>query len=138
VHEKDIQRAVNLCLEVGLLQPPIESGPYLTPFFYRFLMEHTRVDLMSNFGYAHHEGCYHAIFDEISIVKHIERDGLVIPLMSLEEWFVMYEIMKREKQVKLIETYWSNHGIEFPDLLNRQLQLNIPTHVKAKIEALIK
>ncbi|MBS3972617.1 MAG: hypothetical protein KGZ84_06360 [Erysipelotrichia bacterium] len=138
MHENDIQKAVNLCLEVALLQPPIASGPFLTPYFYRFHMKDTRVDLMANFGFAHEEGHYHAIFDELSIVKHIEKDGLSIPLMSLEEWFVMYEMMKREKQVKLIETYWSKYGIEFPHLLKRQLQLNIPIHVKTKIEELMK
>jgi hypothetical protein len=137
VHERDILKVVKLLSECAILQPPIESGAYLTKHFFRFVLNETHIDIITNFAYAHDEGHYHALFDKISIVKTSEIDGLTIPLMSLEEWYVIYQIMKRDKQIFLIEEYWKKNGIEYPDLLERQLTLNIPHQIKLKIESLI-
>lgn len=138
VHEKHIQKAFELLSCVASLKPSIPSGPYQTKHFYRFELNGETMDVMSLFAYTHEEGTYHAIFDEDSIVHHVIMDDLSIPLMSLEEWFVMYHVMKRSDKIKLIEHYWKTHSISFPYLLRRQIKQGIPTSLKEIVESLLK
>jgi hypothetical protein len=138
VHEKDIQKAFELLSNLATLQPKIPSGPYQTQYFYRFELNGETMDVMSLFSYTHEEGTYHAIFDEESIVRHVIIDELSIPLMSMEEWFVMYHVMKRIDKIKLIDDYWKTHSLQYPELLKRQVNQGLPINLKEIIENHLK
>ena len=109
------------------------KNPFKTKHFTSFKCEDISFDIMAGFAYEHLEGVYVALFDELSIPDIAIINDINIPLMSLEEWFILYSIMDRSDKVDMIETIWKKHGVEHPNLLERQLRLEIPHIIKNKI-----
>jgi hypothetical protein len=111
---------------------------FTTKHFSTFKCDDIVIDIMAGFAYEHQEGTYSAIFDQSSISVWMNIDDTEVPLMSLEEWFVLYSIMCRKDKVDIIENYWKYQGVEYPVLLFRQLTLTLPIEVKHKILSIIK
>ncbi len=97
--------------------------PYLTKHFYHYQIENTEIDVMACFKIQHSHGIYELIFDENSVVTYETLNGVNIPLTSLEDWYVLYQLMpNRDEKVDLIEAYLIKNGIKNPDLLTRALE----------------
>jgi hypothetical protein len=107
--------------------------PFKTKHFTSFRCEDTTFDIMAGFAYEHLEGIYVALFDKLSISDYVQIDKTDIPLMSLEEWFILYSVMNRRDKVELIVNAWKQQNIEHPYLLERQLSLELPYSVKQRI-----
>ena len=61
---------------------------------------------MSGFDVNHNNGVFEYIFDNNSISDFKIINGVNIPFTSLEDWYVIYQLIpKREAKVNLIEKY---------------------------------
>lgn len=107
--------------------------PFKTLHFTSFSCEDITIDIMAGFRYLHLDGTYTALFDKLSITGLVHTDNIEIPLMSLEEWYVLYSVMNRNDKVEMIEKRWRNQNLEHLYLLERQLNLELPYSLKQKI-----
>lgn len=133
VMETDFQSVVEIfqCVATQVNKPSLL--PYKTKHFTTFNLEDITIDIMAGFTYEHLEGTYYTMFDSESITDWVQVEEIKLPLMSLEEWFILYNIMNRLEKTKLIETYWKLNVIKHPQLLSRQLHQNIPSKLVLRI-----
>ena len=45
-------------------------------------------------------------------LRYIHEDGAKIPITYLEDWYIIYKLLKREDKAKIIEKYFNNQAIE--------------------------
>jgi hypothetical protein len=70
------------------------------------------------------------IFDEKSIQKRINIEGVTVPLLALEELYVMYLLLKgKEDKADKIETHFKQKGLKDKDLLMRSISQELPLTV---------
>jgi len=111
---------------------------YSTSRFLEYIVDGTDVDVMAGFAIRHQSGTYVFPFDDRSVTMRKSVEGVTIPFSSLEDWYVLYQLMPgREAKVKLIEDYIRNHGIAAEVLLERALAAELPTHVRARVDELV-
>jgi hypothetical protein len=134
VSEADYHDVVAIFQRVAKQESKPSSFSFKTKYFTSFILEDITIDIMADFAYEHSEGIYHAIFDSESITDWILMEELQIPIMSLEEWYVLYNVMHRYEKIELIETYWKLNNLMNPQLLNRQLGQNLPFSIVCKID----
>lgn len=111
---------------------------YSTQYFYEYLINGIDIDVMAGLCIKHDRGTYEYIFDKLSIVDYFCINKIEIPLMSLEDWYVIYNLIpNREEKVKIIENYLMKNGIKKPELLKRALLGNLPDNVRNRVEELL-
>lgn len=133
IHMDDILRCFDLIEPFQVEKTLSLKSPFQTTFFVTLQIGSFSVEIMGGFAYLHDQGLYRAIFDEHSIVSEVIIDDVHIPLMSLEEWYVLYSIMGRQKQCELIEHHWLLHGIHYPECLQRQLECALDDQTRTRI-----
>ncbi|MCD8519542.1 MAG: hypothetical protein LRY24_01415 [Erysipelotrichaceae bacterium] len=138
IHSDDINKCLDLIEPYQIHQVNVPDSPFKTTFFATLQIESMSIDIMGGFAYLHDQGLYKAIFDDHSIVSEVIVDDVHIPLMSLEEWYVLYIVMGRQKQCELIENHWKHHGMDHSHLLQRQWSCNLDDESRIKIEQTIK
>ena len=74
-----------------------------TPLGEKHFIEDVEVDMMAGFGIIHEGKEYDCSLYENQIVKHVEVNGVRIPLQSVDLWREYYHLMNREHKVKLID-----------------------------------
>ncbi len=111
---------------------------YSTSRFLEFVVNGTDVDVMAGLAIKHADGIYVFPFDNRSITAKGTQDGVTIPLMSLEDWYVVYQLIPgREAKVKVIEDHILTSECPDLELLDRELDLELPLHVQTRIERLV-
>lgn len=131
---KDIEKADKILSSIGVKKDREKAATYATKYFYEYSIEGFDVDVMSGLTINHEEGAFQLTFDESSIVGTKEINGVKVPLSSLEDWYVIYQLIpNREVKVKLVEEYLINNGVENPSLLERTLLLELPESVRENV-----
>ncbi|MCJ7690082.1 MAG: hypothetical protein MUO60_12270, partial [Clostridiaceae bacterium] len=96
------------------------------------------IDVMAGLSINYDNGTFKYIFDQESISCIKKINGVNIPLTSLEDWYVIYQLIpNREAKVKMIENYLLLNGIKKPALLERALRGNLPIEVRDKVEKIL-
>ena len=135
---KDIQKADTILKNLGVKKTSEKTDAYSTRYFYEYVINTIDVDVMAGFMVNHSNGEYRYSFDHKSITNIKNINGIEVPLTSLEDWYVIYQLIPgRENKVKLIENYLLENGLENPNLLNRALSKNLPIEVRARIQNLL-
>ena len=94
---------------------------------------------MAGFAINHSNGTFRYIFDQNSISEFKLINGVNIPFTSLEDWYVIYQLIpNREVKVKMIENYLLSNKIKKTILLERSLQGCLPIDVRKKVEEMLK
>ncbi|SCH02438.1 hypothetical protein [Romboutsia sp. Marseille-P6047] len=115
-----------------------KSSTYSTKYFYEYVINGFDVDVMSGFAVNHNNGVFRYIFDNNSISEFKLINGVNIPFTSLEDWYVIYQLIpNRQTKVDMIETYILSNGIKKPMLLERALEGCLPVDVRLKIENIL-
>lgn len=134
---EDIETVDSLLSSLGTIKKQKEkSDIYLTDFFYEYVIDTVEIDVMAGFKIKLPDSSvFDYKFDKESIPHTFEIDGTYIPFMSLEEWYVLYQLMpNREYKADLLEGYFEKQGVEYPRLLEKYLQKKtLPKRVKDKI-----
>lgn len=135
---KDIQKADDILKVIGEKKTYEKSGTYSTKHFYEYTVKGFDVDVMAGFVINHSTGAFEYIFDNNSISEYRKINGVDIPFASLEDWYVLYQLIPgREAKVKIIEDYLLENGIKKPLLLERALEGNLPLEVRERTERLL-
>lgn len=139
--EKDIEKIKNVMDNLGEMTfdgCDECKEPYLTKYFYKYKVADTDIDLIAGFRIKNEQGIYEMLFDENSVASYGKVNGVSVPLCSLEDWYVLYQLMEgREAKVKLIEDYLVKNGIKNKGLLERTLKEKLPDSVKSNVKKLI-
>jgi hypothetical protein len=110
---------------------------YSTSRFLEYVVDETDVDVMAGFAIKHGSGTYVFPFDEQSVTMKKNVDGAMIPFTSLEDWYVLYQLIPgRETKVKLIEDRLRSGRVDL-SVLDRALARQLPPDVRTRIEGFL-
>ncbi len=112
-----------------------KSEVYRTDFFYEYIIDSVEIDAMSGFKIKLPGCVFEYKFNRESIPRSFMIEGIQVPFMSLEEWYVLYQLMPgREYKAGLLEKHFDKSGIEYPYLLEHFLEdTSLPPVVKKRI-----
>lgn len=117
---------LNISNSIGTKKEFEKSSTYSTKFFYEYTIDNIDIDVMSGFAINHSDGIFEYIFDSKSISNFKTINGIKIPFTSLEDWYVIYQLIpNREYKVEMIEKYLLSNKINHPELLLK-IWTNIP------------
>jgi hypothetical protein len=130
VHIEDVQKTIDTLSILGKLKPRTPSNTCKSKAFYEFTINEIDVEIMGGFTVKHSEGTYIYEFNNNSAPEFIEIDNIQLPLMTVEDWYIIYQVLpNRETKVQMIEEYLSTKGIKYMYHIQRQLNLNLPKNV---------
>lgn len=127
---------------MNIIGKPLElppKDPFRTEEFFGYLVEDTIVEFMGGFKVdLGGNKTYEFILDDNAITDNMTLDGVKINLTSLEDWFVAYSVMKDPKRrVPLIKEYFKKSKINHKNLLERNLNQDLPENIKLDIETIL-
>ena len=135
---KDIEKADKVLKSIGERIVWEKTDTYSTKYFYEYIVNGVDVDVMAGLSINYDNGTFKYIFDQSSISEIKIINGVDIPLTSLEDWYVIYQLIpNREVKVGMIENYLLSNGIKKPNLLERTLKGSIPNEVRNNIQRLL-
>lgn len=135
---KDIEKADEVLKSISEKKKWEKTATYSTKYFYEYIIDGFDVDVMAGFAVNHINGVFEYTFDHNSISEFKRINGVNIPFTSLEDWYVIYQLIpNREAKVKIIESYLLLNGIKKPLLLERALKGNLPIEVREKIKKIL-
>lgn len=139
IAEKDIGKVDTLLSDLATRTQEEKTCFYDSVFFRQYQIEGITIEVISGLIICNHERIYRYSFDEKSLPHYTRIGEEKIPLTTLEEWYVLYSIMPQgESRAKLIENYFDNIGIIYPEVLKRMLKDELPKHVLKKSSSMLK
>lgn len=136
---KDVDRLDEILQKLGNKKLRDKSMTYSTKFFYEYVINSIDIDVMAGLAINHEVGTYHYEFDKLSVCRYVKINGVNIPLMSLVDWYIIYQLIPgREAKVRKIEEYLIQNGISELFLLERALKREIPLNVQERTMGLIE
>lgn len=134
----DIEKVDEILKSIGEKKKWEEDSTYSTQYFYEYVINEIDVDVMAGFAVNHSNGTFRYIFDKTSISEFKLINGCNIPFTSLEDWYVIYQLIpNREVKVEIIEKYLLAKGIKKRILLERSLEGCLPIDVRKKVEEML-
>ena len=135
---KDIEKADKVITGIGEKIIWEKTDRYSTEYFYEYTVNGFEVDVMAGLSINYDNGIFEYIFDQSSISEITIINGVNIPLTSLEEWYVIYQLIpNREIKVGIIKNYLLSNGVKKPNLLERALRGSLPNEVRDNIHKLL-
>lgn len=135
---KDIDKVDEILKSIGDKKPWEKTSTYSTEYFYEYVINGVDIDVMAGFRINHNSGVFEYVFDNRSISETRKINGVDIPFTSLEDWYVIYQLIpSREAKVNMIEKYIISNGIKRYDLLERMLEGNLPLEVREKVKNML-
>lgn len=138
VVKEDFVKVHAILTDMGKEQPIKENDKYQTECFKTYMVKDSKVDVMANLIIKHQSRMYNHCFDASSIVEYKEIHTACAPLMSLEDWYMIYLLIERDDKIHLLEDYFDQFGIQHSGCLKRALNANISPRIKNKIRALLE
>lgn len=103
VSEEDAERVKEILLDLGELQPPNPNTQYKTRYFWEMLIDGVDVDVMGGFSIINDNKEHYFPLKREDIVEHTVINLQRIPLQSLTDWKMYYQLMGRMEKVRMIE-----------------------------------
>ncbi len=133
VNYEESKKVNDILCNYGECRNMNSKAPYETESFYNYKINNTEVDIIGSFKIAHERGIYSYILDEEAISQYISINDIQIPLSSIEDWYILYQLIPgREKKVSIIEEYFNENGVSNPKLIKRALDQPLPKSVIKK------
>lgn len=138
IEGKDVKKAEELLLTLGSKQFTEDIPTYSNKYFGGFDINGVEIDMMSDMVINNYDCSYLYPFDKKSVVSHMMLGDLSVPVASLEEWFILYQMIpKKEVKVEILKTYFESHDVLYPELLKRGLDADLPNHIKNSIHLIL-
>ncbi len=135
---KDIEQALIAIETIATPLVVVQKQEYLTDCFKSFNTDGVDIDIMAGFKIKHSRGVYQFPFNNTTVCQTIVIDDVVIPLSSIEDWYIAYLLMpNREAKVNLIERHFNKHGIAQPQILKDALRQALPENIRNRINKLL-
>lgn len=139
IAEDDVIKTIEILNSIAERKTIPVKNEYRTKHFHVYVYRGVSIDVMSTFRIEHTEGVYEFLLDDQSIVLMQQRQGVIIPFTSLEDWLIAYKLMNgREEKVELIENYFRLEGLNHKELLERTIDQELPEVIKAYIRSILK
>jgi hypothetical protein len=136
---EDVEKTDTILQSLGERKTWEKAATYSTKYFYEYVIDGIDIDVISGMRINFDGGCFEYPFDALSIVQHLNICGEDIPMTSLEDWYVLYQIIPdRMTKVAIIETYLKTNGIKYRNILERSLEGTLPKEVRSHIRGLLK
>ncbi|WP_454054343.1 hypothetical protein [Clostridium sp. Marseille-Q7071] len=133
VNYEESKKVNDILYNYGECREMDSKTPYKTESFYNYKINNTEVDIIGSFKISHERGIYSYILDEEAISQYISINNIQIPLSSIEDWYILYQLIPdREKKVSIIEEYLNKNGVSNPKLIKRALEQPLPQSVIKK------
>lgn len=134
----DIEKTDEILKSIGEKKKWEKTTTYSTKYLYEYVINKVDVDVMAGFVVNHNNGAFRYIFDKSSISEYKVINEVKIPFTSLEDWYVIYQLIpNRKAKVEMIEKYIVSNGIKKSILLERALQGCLPIDVRRKVEDIL-
>ncbi|BEP28150.1 nucleotidyltransferase family protein [Helicovermis profundi] len=134
----DIEKADIILKSLGTKSKWEKSASYSSRYFYEYVINGIDIDVISGLRINLEKEVFEYNFDKSSITKSHIINGISIPMTSLEEWYLLYQLMKnREAKVAMIEKYLSINKSQHISILKKMLEQNIPENIKKRVLKLI-
>ncbi|NLG25640.1 MAG: hypothetical protein GX558_09815 [Clostridiales bacterium] len=125
--EQLVERALAPYIEAGR---PAGRDHAAASWFRRARVSGVDFDLMMGFMVRSGRCAFRYRFGERSITARCRVQGASIPLCSLEEWYVLYQLMPGcEASIHCIERHFLKNGVGHPELIERMLSQGVPASV---------
>lgn len=135
---KDIDKADEILSGIGEKKTRVKTDTYSTKYFYEYVINGFDIDVMSGLQINHIDGVFEFTFDYGAISEIRNINGVKIPLTSLEDWYVIYQLIPgREAKAAMIEDYLIENGVAEPEFLLEALEDNLPIEIKDKIKMML-
>jgi len=105
VSEEEVDKAKEVLLSFGILQPPNPNATYKTKNFMEFIVDEVEIDVMAGFIIVRNDYEHHFPLKKENIKEFHQINGVQIPLQTLGEWRTYYQLMGREEKVRLIDAW---------------------------------
>lgn len=89
----DIEIADRILSSIGIKNKFIEVENYATKYFYEYKIRGFDVDVMAGLAINQSEGTYEQAFESSCISGYKKVNGVEIPLSSLEDWYIIYQLI---------------------------------------------
>lgn len=133
VNYEESKKVNDILYDYGGYREIDREDPYKTKSFCNYKINNTEVDIIGGFKIGHERGVYSYILDEEAISQYISINGIQVPLSSIEDWYILYQLIPgREKKVNVIEEYFNKNGVSNPRLIKRALDQPLPKSVIRK------
>jgi hypothetical protein len=130
VDASDLDKAKKIMDKIATPSSDIVLSDQLESYLIQYKINKTKIELMSDVKIKFGRGTYRMIFDDKSIQKRINIEGVTVPLLALEELYVMYLLLKgKEDKADKIETHFKQKGLKDKDLLMRSISQELPLTV---------
>jgi hypothetical protein len=130
VYATDLNKAKKIMDRIATPSNDIVLSDQLESYLIQYKINKTKIELMSDVKIKFGRGTYRMIFDDKSIQKRINIEGVTVPLLALEELYVMYLLLKgKEEKADKIETHFKQKGLKDKDLLMRSISQELPLTV---------
>lgn len=103
VTEEDVESLKELMLAHGQLIKHLPNSKYQTKHFYEFNIDEVDIDIIAGFTIVNNNQLHYFPLDKKDITEFIELDGAKIPLHSIMQWRLYYELMERTEKLKIID-----------------------------------
>lgn len=138
VSEKDIGKTDMLLSGIGTRLPETKNDFYDPVFFQKYRVDGFSVDVTSGLAIRTNDTIYRYAFDERSLPHSVRMGGEQIPFTTLEEWYVLYSLFPQgENRARLIETFFADTGVIYPQVMKRMLTDSLPDHITRKCNSLL-
>ncbi|SNZ14600.1 hypothetical protein SAMN05421503_2510 [Terribacillus aidingensis] len=115
-------------------KPP--QGCYSTKACTTFtVLDDIQVDLMTDFAITYKDNLFRMPFTAV-----MEQTAVgILPLSSMEAWYVMYWLLPRKKEKrKLMENYFRLHGLPNRKILEEARRIGMPAEADHAISKLLR
>ena len=113
------------------------NASFLSQSSYCFIIDDVFIKLVSGLNIRHSTGIYRYSFKTSSIDSTTEINGVAINYMSLEDWFILYQMMPgRLEYSKMILEYFKKTKKINTIYLERALNKALPTNTRALLQNL--
>ena len=140
IEEKEYEGVRNNLLMMGKEKiKNDDNNIYNTQRFTTIIIDENEIDIIAGFYIRHAEGEFKFVFDEKSIDKVIDVGNQKVNIMALEDWYILYQLIPgREIKVQIIKDLLEKKEKIRVDLINRALELELPTEVRKSAKGIIK
>ncbi len=135
---RDVETVDEILKGIGKEKSYENIDVFSTKYYNVYTVNTVDVDIIAGFSINHENGVYRYIFDSKSIAITNKINGVAIPFTSLEDWYVLYQLIPNsEAKAKMIESYLLTNGMQHLALLQRILEGNLPTKVRTRISEML-
>ena len=137
IHNEDVEKVIEIMNTIGIRIASKELALYETENFLEYNVDGIDLDIMAKFSVKTDEGVFVYPFDVKELKYKVVLNCNKVPVLSLENWFVSYLVIRRKEKAEIVKKYLIENGFN-KILLKNALKLEISTLIRNEINYLLE